>query len=41
MYVTPQDYAGHPIANPVSPGLVGQNHLELKDPNGKYFIKTR
>jgi cytochrome c len=39
MYVTLQDYAGHPLANPMSPGLVGQNHLELKDPNGKYFIK--
>ena len=39
MYVTLQDYAGHPLANPMSPGLVGQNHMELKDPNGKYFIK--
>jgi signal transduction histidine kinase len=39
MYVTLQDYAGRPVANPMSPGLVGQNHLELKDPNGKYFIK--
>jgi len=39
MYVTLQDYTGHPLANPMSPGLVGQNHMELKDPNGKYFIK--
>jgi cytochrome c len=39
MYVTLQDYKGIPVANPMSPGLVGQNHLELKDPNGKYFIK--
>lgn len=39
MYVTLQDFNGVPLANPMSPGLVGQNHFELKDPNGKYFIK--
>ncbi len=39
MYVTLQDYTGHPLANAMNPTLVGQNHMELKDPNGKYFIK--
>jgi cytochrome c len=39
LYVTLQDTKGFALANPMSPGLVGQNHLELKDPSGKYFIK--
>jgi cytochrome c len=39
LYVTLQDLKGSPLANPMNPGLVGQNHLELKDPSGKFFIK--
>lgn len=39
LYVTVQDTNGIALANPMNPGLVGQNHMELKDPAGKYFIK--
>ncbi|MBA4416716.1 MAG: hypothetical protein C0392_02220 [Syntrophus sp. (in: bacteria)] len=39
MYVTMQDFSGVLLANPVSPKIVGQNHMELKDANGKAFIK--
>jgi signal transduction histidine kinase len=39
MYVTMQDLTGVVLANPVSPKIVGQNHMELKDANGKPFIK--
>jgi cytochrome c len=39
LYVTMQDTNGIHLANPMAPALVGQNHLELKDPTGKYFIK--
>ncbi len=39
MYVTMQDLTGVLLANPVSPKIVGQNHMELKDANGKPFIK--
>ena len=27
------------MANHIFPALVGQNHFNLKDPNGKYFMK--
>ncbi len=39
LYVTVQDTNGIALANPMNPGLIGQNHTELKDPAGKYFIK--
>jgi cytochrome c len=39
LYVTLQDTSGLNLANPMNPGLAGQNHLELKDPAGKLFIK--
>jgi cytochrome c len=39
IYVTLQDTKGIALANPMNPALVGQNHLELKDPGGKLFIK--
>jgi len=39
LYVTFHDLKGVTVANPMSPGLVGQNHMELKDPNGKQFVK--
>jgi cytochrome c len=39
LYVTCQDINGVVRANPMAPTLVGQNHTELKDPNGKFFVK--
>jgi signal transduction histidine kinase len=39
LYVTLQDTKGAPLANPMNPALIGQNHLGLKDPSGKFFIK--
>jgi len=39
LYVVIQNTKGVNLANPMAPGLAGQNHYELKDPNGKYFIK--
>ena len=39
MYVTANDFTGTVLANPMSPGLVGQNHIGLKDPDGKLFVK--
>jgi cytochrome c len=39
MYVTANDFSGTALANPMSPGLVGQNHIGLKDPDGKLFVK--
>jgi cytochrome c len=39
LYVVLQDFKGVVLANGGNTGLVGQNHFELKDPNGKYFVK--
>jgi cytochrome c len=39
MYVTFHDYQGVFLANPVAPALVGQNHYNLKDPDGKFFVR--
>jgi cytochrome c len=39
LYVALQDFNGVALANPMFPKLAGQNHLELKDANGKFFIK--
>ncbi len=39
LYVTLQDTKGFHLANPMNAGLVGQNHLGLKDPSGKPFVK--
>jgi signal transduction histidine kinase len=39
VYVVLQGYDGVLLANGGNPKLVGQNHLELKDPTGKYFVK--
>ena len=39
LYVFAQDFNGVMLANGGNPKLVGQNHLELKDPNGKLFVK--
>ena|GEM_PF-1904544 len=37
--LTVNGFNGVNLANPFFPGLVGQDHLGLKDPNGKPFIK--
>jgi cytochrome c len=39
IYVVIQDFNGINLANPMQPKVAGMNHLELKDVNGKYFIK--
>jgi cytochrome c len=39
LYVFAQDFTGVMLANGGNPKLAGQNHLELKDPNGKLFVK--
>ena len=39
LFLTLNDFSGVLLANPAFPGLVGQNHWNLKDPNGKYFIR--
>jgi cytochrome c len=39
IYVVIQDFNGINLANPMQPKVAGMNHLELKDTNGKYFIK--
>ncbi|HVN95222.1 MAG TPA: cache domain-containing protein [Syntrophorhabdaceae bacterium] len=39
MYVTLHDFKGVFLANPVAPAIVGQNHYDLKDPDGKYFVR--
>jgi cytochrome c len=39
LYVVLQDFNGVVLANGGNTGLVGQNHLGLKDPDGKYFVK--
>jgi cytochrome c len=38
-YIIAQDFNGIMLANGGNPKLVGQNHLELKDPTGKVFVK--
>ncbi len=39
LYVFLQDFSGLMLANGGNPKLPGQNHLELKDPTGKLFVK--
>lgn len=39
LYVFAQDFNGIMLANGGNPKLAGQNHLELKDPTGKLFVK--
>jgi cytochrome c len=39
LYVFVNEFGGAIVANGGNPKLVGQNHLELKDPSGKLFNK--
>ncbi len=39
LYVFAQDFTGLMLANGGNPKLSGQNHFELKDPTGKFFVK--
>jgi cytochrome c len=39
MYVTLHNNSGLFLANPKVPAMAGQNHLNLKDPNGKLFVQ--
>ena len=39
LYIIAQDYNGIMLANGGNPKLTGQNHFDVKDPNGKLFVK--
>lgn len=39
LYLTVWDLKGNQIAHGVNPKLIGKNHLELKDADGKLFVK--
>ena len=39
LYVVVQSFEGVVLANGGNPKLVGQNHFEMKDPGGKFFVK--
>ena len=39
LYIFAQDFNGIMLANAGNPKLAGQNHLEVKDPTGKFFVK--
>jgi cytochrome c len=39
LYIFAQDFNGVMLANAGNPKLAGQNHLEVKDPTGKFFVK--
>ncbi len=41
MYVTIETVDGLTLANNTAPRTIGKNVLELRDPDGKYFIKER
>lgn len=41
MYLTIETVDGVTLANNISPRMVGKNVLQLRDPDGKYFIKER
>jgi cytochrome c len=39
LYLFLQDFNGVILAHGGNPKLVGQNHFEVKDPTGKFFVK--
>jgi len=39
VYVIAQGFDGVMLANGGNPKLVGQNHFQVKDPNGKLFVQ--
>lgn len=39
LYVTLQAMDGKVLGNPMLPAIIGQNHWDLKDPNGKFFVR--
>lgn len=41
LYVTVYDLKGNCLAHGVNPKMVGKNLMELKDPDGKAFVKER
>ncbi|HEY3276874.1 MAG TPA: cache domain-containing protein [Syntrophorhabdaceae bacterium] len=41
LYVIIQDFNGVILANGGNPKLTGQNHLEVRDASGKYFVKEQ
>jgi cytochrome c len=41
IYVVIQDFKGVILAHGGNPKLVGQNHWDVKDPSGKYFVREQ
>jgi cytochrome c len=41
LYVYAQDFSGVVLAHGGNQKLVGQNHLDVKDPSGKLFVKEQ
>jgi cytochrome c len=41
LYVFVYDMKGVAMARPVQKGLIGKNIIDLKDPDGKFFVKER
>lgn len=41
LFVVSQDFKGVVLANPMNSALIGQNHFQMKDPNGKFFVKEQ
>ncbi len=41
LYVVIQDFKGVILAHGANTKLVGQNHWDVKDPSGKYFVREQ
>lgn len=41
LYVVIQDFKGVILAHGGNPKLVGQNHFDVKDPSGKFFVREQ
>lgn len=41
LYVVVYDFNGRPLAHGMNPKMVGKSLLEMKDPDGKLFVKER
>jgi cytochrome c len=41
IYIHVQDFSGVMLANGGNQKLVGQNHMEVKDASGKFFVKEQ
>ncbi|CAK0758608.1 Histidine kinase [Gammaproteobacteria bacterium] len=41
LYVVVYDFTGRPVAHGMNPKMVGKNLMEMKDPDGKAFVRER